>query len=279
MKKYFVLLLLLLGLPLVFFLTGDEEKHEPPKLVLRVGSECDYIPNSWEETTSSSFNVPVANNAGYYADGYDIQIAKAIARELDYVLEVRKIAWNDLLPALNNGEIDVIFSSMLDTEERRKVAAFSDPYEARKTEYGIIVDSVSPYITATKLSDFKGAKIIGEKGTKLDEVIEQIPGVIHVKPLATIKGTIDCVLKGEVDGAVIDTDTGHFYELVNKNLTLIKFPENDGFKLGFRGVCAGIRKGDRELLHRINLALSNLDIRDRHKIMESVNLRLASYMR
>lgn len=264
---------------LFFFLPRDEEKYESPKLVLRVGSECNYIPNSWEETTSSNFNVPVANNVGYYADGYDIQIAKAIARELGCVLEVKKIAWNDLLSALNNGEIDVIFSSMLDTEERREIADFSEPYEARKTEYGIIVDSVSPYVIATKLSDFKGAKIVGEKGTKLDDVIEQIPGVIHAKPVDTIKGMIDCVMNGQVDGAVIDTDTGHFYEIIHNNLTLIKFPENDGFKLGFRGVCAGIRKGDRELLHRINLALSTIGLNDRQKIMDSVHLRLSSAMR
>ena len=279
MKKYIVLLVLLLLLLPMFFFSGKEEEKKPSKPVLRVGSECDYVPNSWEENKSSDFNIPIANRKGYYAEGYDIQIAKLVARQLDYVLEVKKIAWNDLLPSLNRGEIDVIFSSMLDTEERRVIAAFSDPYEVRKTEYGIIVESVSPYITAKALSDFRGAKIIGEKGTKLDDVIVQIPGVVHLKPVDTIQGMVDAVAGGKADGAVIDIDTGHFYEIINTNLTLIKFSDDKGFQLGFRGVCAGVRKGDRELLHRINLALSVIELSERQKIMDAVNSRMATTLR
>ena len=279
MKKYIVLLVLLLLLLPMFFFSGEEKEKKPSKPVLRVGSECDYVPNSWETLTPSEFTFPIVNHAGYYADGYDIHIAKLVASQLDYALEVRKIAWNDLLPSLNRGEIDVIFSSMLDTEERRVIAAFSDPYEVRKTEYGIIVENVSPYITAKALSDFRGAKIIGEKGTKLDDVIVQIPGVVHLKPVDTIQGMVDAVAGGKADGAVIDIDTGHFYEMINKNLTLIKFSDDKGFQLGFRGVCAGVRKGDRELLHRINLALSVIELSERQKIMDAVNSRMATTLR
>ena len=277
MKKYIVLALLLICLPL-FFLKAEEET-KPSKPVLIVGSECDYVPNSWEETKPSDFNIPVSNHKGYYAEGYDIQIAKLVARQLDYTLEVRKIAWNDLLSSLNNGDIDVIFSSMLDTEERRKIVAFSDPYEVNRAEYGIIVDSVSPYITAKTLKDFSGAKIVGEKGTKLDDVIEQIPGAIHAEPAGTVRGLIELVLRGDVDGAVIDTDTGHFYEITNKNLTLIQFSENNGFNLGFNGVCAGVRKRDTELLHRINLALFSINRSERQKVMDSVKSRMTANLR
>ena len=275
MKKYiFLLVILMTFIALSNWFRSEGEKPKPSRPVLRVGVECDYVPNSWEENQASEHNIPIANHEGYYADGYDVQIAKLIASKLDFDLEVRKIAWNDLLPSLNNGGIDAIFSSMLDTEERREIAAFSEPYEVRRTEYAIIVDSVSPYITATTLKDFSGAKITGEKGTKLDEVIDQIPGVIHFKPADTVQGTIDLVLNGEADGAVIDTDTGHFYEIMNKNLTLIEFVKPDGFKLSFNGVCAAVRKEDKELLHRINIALSGIEQGERQNIMDSVNVRM-----
>ena len=279
MKKIILFLLCLCIGGMIIVLRKPEEKPMPSKPLLRVGVECDYVPNSWEENTPSEYNLPIANHEGYYAEGYDIQIAKLVADKLDYTLEVRKIAWNDLLPSLNNGDIDAIFSSMLDTEERRKIAAFSDPYEVHKVEYGIIVDSVSPYITAKTLSDFRGAKIVGEKGTKLDEVIDQIPGVIHSKPSDTVPKMIDVVVNGDADGAVIDTDTGHFYEIMNKNLTLIQFPENEGFKLGFSGVCAGVRKKDTELLHKINIALYGIDRRERKRIMDDVSSRMMATMR
>lgn len=274
MKKYVVLLLLLLCMSAYVYFNGDEEIKPAAKIVLRVGAECDYVPNSWEESKPSDSNVPIANLEGRYAEGYDIQIARIVASELGAELKVMKFAWNDLLPALNNGEIDAIFSSMLDTPERKMIADFSEPYEVEPTEYAIIVDSVSPYITASSLRDFNGAKIIGERGTKLDEVIVQIPGAVHMKPMENLQGVIDAVLKGDADGAVIETDTGHYYELMNKNLTMVRFPEDKGFKLGFSGVCAGVRKGNSELLNRINIALGKISRSERKKIMDTANSRM-----
>ena len=271
--------MLLLCVQMLYFLFGDTKKTKPAKPTLRVGVECDYVPNSWEENKASEHNIPIANRAGYYAEGYDVQIAKLVASNLNYSLEVKKIAWNDLLPSLNKGDIDAIFSSMLDTDERKKIASFSDPYEVNRAEYGIIVDSAGPYITAKKLGDFSGAKIIGETGTKLDEVIEQIPGAVHLKPVDTIQDMIGHVLNGEADGAVIDTDTGSFYELMHKNLTLVEFRNDDGFKLGFSGVCAGVRKDDGELLRKINTALASIDRSERKKIMDSVNSRMRMNLR
>ena len=276
-KKYIVLIVLIVSLlSYSHFFTAKKKSAEEAssKKILRVGVECEYVPNSWEENKPSSSNLPIVNYDGSYAEGYDIQIAKIVAAEIGADIQVWKIAWNDLIPALRNGEIDVIFSSMLDTEERKKLVAFSESYEAARAEYAIIVDSVGPYISATSLKDFSGARIIGEKGTMLDSVIDQIPGVIHLKPVETINGIVDCVLREEADGAVIDVDTGHFHELMNKGLTLIKFPENKGFELGFTGVCAAVRKGDDELRHKINIALSGISRTERRDIMDTVTSRM-----
>ena len=89
--------------------------------VFRVGTECD-LTNSWEEEQPTDTNVPLANKEGFYAEGYDVQIAKIVAKAIGAKLEVKRIEWGKLLPALNENEIDAIFSSMLDTEERKKVA-------------------------------------------------------------------------------------------------------------------------------------------------------------
>ena len=273
MKKYILLRILLIVVTAIKYMHSGKVAA-PPVRAFRVGSECDYVPNSWETTRHSSFNVPVANHDGYYADGYDIQIAKLVADGLKLPLEVRRIAWDHLFAALDSGEIDAIFSSMLDTEERRKIIAFSDTYEVKKAEYGVLVESVSPYITAAALKDFSGARIIGQRGTHLDTVISQIPGVVHLRPAEKLHGIIDAVLNGEADGAVIDTDTGRYYETMNKSLTLIKFSGDEGFRLGFSGVCAGVKKGNSELLNRINIALGNISNAERQRIMDAVTSRM-----
>ncbi|MBQ7155726.1 MAG: transporter substrate-binding domain-containing protein [Synergistaceae bacterium] len=262
MKKY-ILMLAVLGIAGFYI-----HEYFAEKRILRIGVECDYAPNNWEENQPSDSNFPIANHQGFYAEGYDLQIAKLVADELHANLEVKKIAWNDLPKALNSNEIDAIFSGMLDTEARRKFAAFSDVYDVVRTEYTIAVNTSSPYANSKKLNDFAGARLVAQKGTHLDDVIDQIEGVIHMPPVDTVTEMLDMVIKGEVDGTVINLDTGQSYERKHNNLRVIRFPEGEGFKLNFNGICAGVRKKDTELLNEINAALSKISKRDRRRLMD-----------
>ena len=273
MKKY-IFLLVLAACVGVFTYFGNDKEITPAKPVLRIGMECDYAPNNWEEMRLSEFNLPLSNQEGAYADGYDLQIAKLVAADMNATLEVKKIAWNDLLPALLNGEIDAIFSGMLDTEERKRQAAFSDPYEVMTTEYSVIVNKASPYANATKLTDFSGAKFTGQKSTKLYASIAQMPGAIAMPAVTTVPEMLDAVTSGRVDGIVINLDTGRSYEATYSNLKLIRFPKNEGFVIGFNGICAGVRKNDTELLSRINRVIRNTTRSERQKIMDSTVSRL-----
>ena len=144
----------------------------------RVGMECAYAPNNWQESEATDSNVPVENVAGAYAEGYDVQIAKAIAEGLGKELVIVKLSWDGLIDALNQGQIDAIIAGMMDTAERRESINFSDPY--RETTYGLMVLADSPYLNAASIQDFSGAAVLGQQGTALDDVIEQIEGVDHL---------------------------------------------------------------------------------------------------
>ena len=65
--------------------TATNESNE-----FRVGMECAYAPNNWQESEATDSNVPVENVAGAYAEGYDVQIAKAIAEGLGKELVIVK---------------------------------------------------------------------------------------------------------------------------------------------------------------------------------------------
>ena len=91
--------------------------------VLTVGLECGYAPFNWTTTTRSDDSVAIANSGflGFgksYCSGYDITIAKHMADELGYDLQVRKISWDGLIPALQSGNIDAIIAGMTDTASR-----------------------------------------------------------------------------------------------------------------------------------------------------------------
>ena len=264
MKKYIFLVVILLGFLIYFVVSNKVNKID----VIRVGTECDYAPNNWEEKRDTNSNVPLANNEGCYAEGYDIQIAKIVADEIGAKLVVKKIAWQDLIPALQGREIDAIFSGMLDTSERRRTIAFSDVYAVEETEYTIIINKNGKYSHAKKCSDFKGAKVTAQKGTNLYNAIDQIPGALPLAAVDTVQEWLDKLVKGEIDASIINLDTGRSYERIYPELSVIRFPEGEGFHFDYKGICAGVRKKDTKLLTAINDALRNLSKHDRQKIMD-----------
>ena len=268
MKKFALVLVVILA---VFVLARGYFADKP---VLRIGMECDYVPNNWEEKRPTDSNLPLVNHEGFYAEGYDLQVAKFIAEKLGYKLEVKKIAWEKLLDALNKNEIDAIFSGMLDTLERKEVAAFSDTYEIDQTIYGICVNTDTKYKDAKTLNDFSGAKFTGQKGTRLYTAIEQIPGAVQLEAVDTVSEMLDMLKSGQVDAIVINLDTGLSYERRFRNVKLVELPEGGGFNFDFRGICAGVRKKDTKLLSDINGVLGKMSRKERQQLMDKAVVQL-----
>ena len=268
MKRFIILAVLLIGV----FIYAGHIRDEKIK-ILRIGTECDYTPNNWEEDVETDMNVPLANNEGFYVDGYDIQIAKIVANSIGAKLEVKKIPWQDLVDALNRHEIDAIFSGMLDTSERRKVIAFSDIYEIQHTEYAIVVHKDGKYADAEKLSDFIGASFVAQKDSNLDRAIAQIRGVIHLPPVLNVGAVFEKLNNHEADGTVLDIESAQIYERMYPGFVTITFPEGEGFKFDFTGICAGLRKNDSKLCEKINEALKDISKRDRQHIMDQAVAR------
>lgn len=139
----------------------DVATNESTRTVYRVGMEVAYAPNNWQEDTQTETNLPIENLPGFYAEGYDVQMAKLIGEYLDADIVIVKLAWEGLIEALNQGQIDMIIAGMADTEERKQSIAFSDSYSVQKTEYCMLVTEDGGYADATSLADFAGASVLG----------------------------------------------------------------------------------------------------------------------
>ena len=223
----------------------------------RVGMECAYAPSNWQESAATDTNVPVENVAGAYAEGYDVQIARILADQLGKELVIVKLSWDGLIDALNQGQIDAIIAGMMDTAERRESINFSDPY--KETIYSMMVLAGSPYENATSIQDFSGAAVLGQQGTALDEVIDQIEGVEHLSPVGSVPDMISRLQQGTCDAIVINVENAQGYLASNPNFRLVTFDEGSGFTLPAKGSCVGLRKSDNELLDQINTILSGVD--------------------
>lgn len=233
----------------------------------RVGMECAYAPNNWQESEATDSNWPIENVAGAYAEGYDVQFAKVIAESLGKELVIVKMSWDGLISALNQGQIDAIIAGMMDTAERRESINFSDPYH--ETIYGMMVMNDSQYANAASIQDFAGAAVLGQQGTALDTVIDQIPDVNHLTPVGSVPDMISRLQQGTCDALVINVENSSGYLAANPDFKVITFEEGNGFELPSKGACVGIRKSDDALLEQVNEVLATVDQATRDEMWDT----------
>ena len=60
--------------------------------------------------------------------GFDMDMARELAKDLGVKLRIEEMSWDSLPAALSTGKIDLIVSGMTITEERAESRAFTKPY-------------------------------------------------------------------------------------------------------------------------------------------------------
>lgn len=265
MRKKILYLLSILTI-MVSILPVANIQAEGEKRELVVGMEAAYPPFNWSQDDDSNGAVKI-EGANEYANGYDVQIAKAIADDLGMELKIEKIAWDGLLPALQSGKIDAIIAGMSPTEDRKLVIDFTAPYYESQL---VLVTSVkSNYADGTTLADFEGARVVAQMGTFHDTVIDQIPGVIHEEPMGDFSVMRVAVESGKVDAYVAERPEGISAEIANSNFKMIDL--EDGFEASAEDVqvAIGIAKGS-DLAQPMNEALAKISAQDRQDIMDEM---------
>jgi len=261
MKKLFILLL---SAVLLLSLLGSCSK---PSGKLKVGMECDYAPFNWTQTDTKNGAVPISNDSTGYAGGYDVQMAKKIADSLGMELEIIKIEWNGLIPALTSDKIDLIIAGMSPTDERKEVIDFSDYYY--ESDLVIVIRKDSAYANATSVSDFAGAKITGQQGTTHYEVIDQIAGVKKQEAMQDFASMMNSLKAGFIDGYVSERPGALAAAHVHSDLTFVGFAADKGFiyDINESNISIGMKKGG-DLLDKVNGALAKISKDERAKIMD-----------
>lgn len=238
------------------------------KETLIVGMECGYAPFNWSEVSSTSTNYPIANSAGSYADGYDVQIAIQIANALDRELVIQKVDWEGLIPAVQSGSIDIIIAGMSDTEDRRVNVDFTSAYYT--STHVLVVRKDSAFASATSIDDFAGATIVGQKGTLYDDLIDQMNGVIHAEPIEDVPTIIANVNAQVSDGTILELPVAKAVIATNPNLKYIEFSSGNGFDVleEDKAVAIAIGKNRTDLLNSIDNVLAQISETERQSLMD-----------
>ncbi len=225
--------------------------------VLRVGMECNYAPFNWSTTESNEFTVQF--NEVDYADGYDVVIAKRIADGLGMELEIHKMDWGNLIPGVQNGEIDLIIAGMTDTEERRESVLFTSPYYV--SEEVVIVRKDSPLASITNIQEMSGYKVAGQQATIYADIIDQIEGVNKMPDGTDFPSLINDLKQGSIDAVTSELPVAVGVASANPDLTYVQFEGDNGF--------AG---SETDASVSIALALGREDLRDQiQEILDTIS--------
>ncbi|MFR4926230.1 MAG: transporter substrate-binding domain-containing protein, partial [Streptococcus agalactiae] len=221
---------------------------------LRVGMEAAYAPFNWTQNDNTNGAVPI-EGTDQYANGYDVQVAKKLAKKLNKKVVVVKTKWEGLVPALTSGKLDMIIAGMSPTEERKKEINFSKPYYI--SEPTLVVNAEGKYTNAKNISDFKNAKVTAQQGVYLYNLIDQINGVKKEVAMGDFNQLRQAVESGVVDAYVSERPDATSAQTANPKLKMIEL--HQGFKTSDAdtNISVGMRKGDNRI-NQVNQVLESI---------------------
>jgi putative lysine transport system permease protein len=232
----------------------------------KVGMECGYAPFNWTQSTNAHGAVQIQGTK-QWANGYDVQTAKIIAKKLGKKLVVVKTKWDGLLPSLTSGKIDAIIAGMSPTPDRRKSIDFTDPYYV--SQLTVVTKKNSKFAKAKSINDFKGAKITAQLSTYHYDAIKQMKGVLRQPAMDDFPAMRVALESGTIDGYVSEIPEGITAQNANPDLTMVHFAKGQGFQTSASdtNLSIGVRKGYSET-NKINNILGTMTKADRSKRMD-----------
>ena len=247
----------------------SEGSTDAGKKTLKVAMECGYAPYNWTQSDDSNGAVPIKDSSDY-AYGYDVMMAKKIADELGYDLQIVKLDWDSLIPAVQSGQVDCVIAGQSITSDRLQMADFTEPYY-----YASIVTLVkkgSKYENAKGVADLAGATCTSQLGTIwYDKCLPQIKDANIQAAQESAPAMLVALNSGRTDVVVTDMPTGKAALVAYPDFKLLDFSgSDDNFKVSDEDINIGIsvKKGNTELVDSINSVLSKMTKDDYNKMMD-----------
>lgn len=237
--------------------------------VLTVAMECIYAPYNWTQSDDSNGAVPIKGSSDY-AYGYDVMMAKTIAEALGQELQIVKLDWDSLVPAVQSGTVDCAIAGQSITSERMQSVDFSDPYYYASIV--TLVRSDSPYASAQSVSELDGAVCTSQLNTVwYDVCLPQIPNADILPAQDSAPAMMVALNSGKCDVVVTDQPTALAACVAYPNFTLLDFSASgEDYEVSEEEINIGVsmQKGNDTLRNAINEVLSTMSAEDYAAQME-----------
>ena len=239
-KKNSLFILLLSMLLIVLAACGDAETNEESadegKKVLKAVTNAAYAPMEYMDKEKLV--------------GLDIDLAKAVAEEAGYELEVLNVGWDPLFVEIESGRAQIGVSAISITEDRKEKYEFSVPYFVSTNK--ILVPEDSDITSAADLTDKTVAVLSGSTGMY---AIEKVIGTNNknIKKFETNVLAIQELKQNGADAVVADGAVIEEYVKNNPNDNFKVIDDSTNFEEEYYGYM--YQKGNTELRDELNEAI------------------------
>ena len=184
--------------------------------------------------------------------GIMVDIVRAVGEEAGFATEVKMLPFNALIPSLTSGRIRLIAAAMVITPARREIVDFSEPVYSYGEALVVTASDATEYQT---LDELKGKVVGAQVGTVYIDALQASGLFPEVKIYDSIADILRDVSVGRIEAGFGD------HPIVAYQLGLAPIPRcvvrsYEPRIVGSIGI--GVRKGETELLGRINESLARL---------------------
>lgn len=175
-------------------------------------------------------------------DGYDIDIAKAMAKDLGVKLQVVDTSSANRIPNLQTNKVDVVICNFTRNGERQKQVEFTDPYVVASE--ALLVKKSS---SIQKVQDVVGKTIATVKGSTNADILKKLGIDVKTQEFDTSQAAILAVRQGQADAMIEDSNFLAYQAKLDTTLRVTKEalipPEYNAF---------GVQQGDQIWLNWLN---------------------------
>ena len=180
--------------------------------------------------------------------GFEYELAEAIAGKLGVKAKMAQNQWDQLIPALDRGNFDIILSGLEITPEHQQRVAMSRPYFVYAQQIVTRADDGG----MTKLEELKGKRVGVLSGSAAEKLLADFKAAEAKVYPGNVESLRDLKAR-RLDAALMDLPIALFYARPDSSL---KFA-GPSFAPGYYGV--GVRKQDASLLAALDRAIAELD--------------------
>lgn len=188
-------------------------------------------------------------NASNQIVGFDIDLAKALCKEMQADCTFTNHAFDSLIPSLKFRKYDAVISGMDITPERSKQVAFTDPYYANSA---VVIAKKGAF---KSLNELKGKRVGMENGTTHQKYLQDKHPEIKTVSYDSYQNAIIDLKNGRLDGVFGDTAVVNEWLKTNPQLGTVGEHVTDPQYFG-TGLGIAVRPENKALLKKLNDALA-----------------------